>query len=70
LFSKKELDWHANNGLRISATLLRTIAMGFAEEVDHGAHRLLGRYDTTVYRGERIPLQAMTMNAFKDLNAS
>jgi len=69
LFSKKELDWHANNGLRISATLLRTVAVGFGEEVDHSAHRLLGRYDTRVYRGGRIPLHAMTMDAFKDLNS-
>lgn len=70
LFSKKELDWHANNGLRISATLLRTAALGLGEEIDHGVHRLLGRYDTDVYKGERIPMQAMTMDAFMQLNGS
>jgi B12-binding domain/radical SAM domain protein len=70
LFSKKELDWHANNGLRISATLLRTIAVGFAQEVGHGAHRLVGHYDTNVFKGERIPVHAITMEAFGQLSGS
>ncbi len=70
LFSKKELDWHANGGLRITGVLLRTMAVGFLQEVDHGLHRLLGRYDTAVYRGERVPLEAMTMQAFRELNST
>ena len=38
---------------------------GLAEELDHGVHRLFGMYDTAVFKGERIPLQAMTMEAFR-----
>jgi hypothetical protein len=68
LFSKQELDWEADSGLRVSATLLRTMVAGFAAEADHGLHRLFGSYDTAVFKGERIPLQAMTMEAFEELN--
>lgn len=70
LFSKKELDWHTNGGLRISAVLLWTMITGFVEEANHGMHRLFGMYDTRVYSGERIPLQAMTMDTFKELSDS
>jgi hypothetical protein len=69
LFTKQELDWEADSGLRISATLLRTMVAGFVAEADHGLHRLFGSYDTAVFGGERIPLQAMTMEAFEELNS-
>ncbi|MGA2199959.1 MAG: TIGR04190 family B12-binding domain/radical SAM domain protein [Nitrososphaerales archaeon] len=68
LFAKQELEWEADSGLRISATLLKTMVAGFAAEADHGLHRLFGSYDTAVFRGERIPLQAMTMEAFEELS--
>ncbi len=42
LFTKQELDWETDSGLRISATLLRTMVGGFAAEADHGLHRLFG----------------------------
>jgi hypothetical protein len=36
--------------------------------MDHGVHRFFGKYDTAVFTGERIHLQAMTMDAFRELN--
>ncbi len=68
LFTKQELDWDSDSGLRVSAALVRTMVSGFIAEVDHGMHRLAGSYDTAVFRGERIPLQAMTMEAFQELS--
>ena len=68
LFSKHELDWETNSGLRVSTALIRTMVAGFIAEADHGLHRLAGTYDTAVFRGERIPIQAMTMEAFEELS--
>jgi B12-binding domain/radical SAM domain protein len=68
LFSKHELDWEANSGIRVSAALLRTMAVGFIAEADRGLHRLLGVYDTAVFSGARIPLQPMPTEAFEALS--
>jgi B12-binding domain/radical SAM domain protein len=51
LFSKRELDWPSDDGLRISARLLLALAAGFAREATYGMYRALGRYDTEVYDG-------------------
>jgi B12-binding domain/radical SAM domain protein len=68
LFKKEELDWETDSGLRVTTALIRTMFVGLAEEMDHGVHRFFGKYDTAVFTGERIPLQAMTMEAFGELN--
>jgi B12-binding domain/radical SAM domain protein len=68
LFKKEELDWEADSGLRVTTALIRTMFVGLAEEMDHGVHRFFGKYDTAVFTGERIHLQAMTMDAFRELN--
>jgi B12-binding domain/radical SAM domain protein len=68
LFTKQELDWASDSGLRVSIPLVATMISGFVAEADHGLNRLFGRYDTAVFRGERIPLQSMTMEAFEELN--
>ncbi|MGA2665619.1 MAG: TIGR04190 family B12-binding domain/radical SAM domain protein [Nitrososphaerales archaeon] len=70
LFSKEELEWEHEGGVRVTLPLVETMVVGFAQEANHGLHRLLGSYDTAVYTGKRIPLQAMTMEAFKELNES
>ena len=68
LFTKQELEWEAESGMRVTMALVGTMVAGFVAEADHGLHRLFGSYDTAVFRGERIPLQAMTMEAFQELN--
>ncbi len=68
LFKKEELEWEGTSGLRVGTAFLRTMFLGLAEEMDHGVHRLFGRYDTAVFDGERVPLEPMTMEAFATLN--
>jgi B12-binding domain/radical SAM domain protein len=53
LFSKRELDWPSGGGLRVGPTLLMALAAGLAREAAYSACRLVGRYDTSVYSGER-----------------
>ncbi len=68
LFKKEELDWDTDSGLRVTTALIRTMFLGLADELDHGVHRFFGKYDTAVFKGGRVPLQAMTMEAFRELN--
>ena len=49
LFSKRELDWPSDGGLRISVRLLLALAGGFVREAGYGLSRALGQYDTEVY---------------------
>ena len=52
LFSKNELEWHSEVGLKITPTLLRIMASGLVEEITHSLYRLAGRYDTSIYDGK------------------
>ncbi|MDG6995612.1 MAG: hypothetical protein JRN52_06800 [Nitrososphaerota archaeon] len=52
LFSKNELEWRSAVGLKFTPTLLRIMASGLVEEVSHSLHRLIGRYDTSIYIGK------------------
>ncbi len=63
LFSKRELEWPSNEGLRISATLLLALAVGFAQEARHSLHRVVGQYDTSVYSGQRVPSNPVAAEA-------
>ena len=63
LFSKMELDWGGSDGLRFGTTILGTLGIGLAEEVVHGFSRLVGRYDTAVYRGPRATPYSETTEA-------
>jgi B12-binding domain/radical SAM domain protein len=55
LFSKRELDWPSDEGLRIGGSLLLALARGFAREAAYSVYRAVGRYDTEVYEGRRTP---------------
>ena len=56
LFSKRELDWPSDEGLRIGGSLLLALARGFLREATYSAYRAAGRYDTDVYEGRRVPM--------------
>jgi hypothetical protein len=56
LFSKRELDWPSDEGLRIGGSLLLALARGFIREAAYSAYRAAGRYDTEVYDGPRVPM--------------
>lgn len=55
LFSKRELDWPSDEGLRVGGSLLLALARGFVKEAEYSIYRAVGRYDTDVYRGNRAP---------------
>ncbi len=63
LFSKRELDWPSNEGLRIGGSLLLALAKGFVREAAYSAYRVAGRYDTEVYDGPRVPIIPAQMRA-------
>jgi radical SAM superfamily enzyme YgiQ (UPF0313 family) len=56
LFSKRELDWPSDEGLRIGGSLVMALARGFVREAAYSAYRAAGRYDTEVYDGPRVPM--------------
>jgi radical SAM superfamily enzyme YgiQ (UPF0313 family) len=58
LFSKRELDWPSDGGLRISVRLLLALAGGFVRETGYGLSRALGQYDTEVYSRRSMGLGA------------
>ncbi len=55
LFSKRELDWPSDEGLRVGGSLLFALARGFVRETSYSLYRAAGRYDTAVYRGGGAP---------------
>jgi len=55
LFSKRELDWPSDEGLRVGGSLLFALAKGFVKETTYSIYRAAGRYDTDVYKGSRAP---------------
>ena len=57
LFSKRELDWPSDEGLRVGGSLMAALAKGFVREAAYSVYRAAGRYDTDVYNGKRAPLQ-------------
>ena len=64
LFSKRELDWPSDEGLRVGGSLLLALARGFIREAAYSAYRAAGRYDTEVYEGLRAPMiQAPTRHS-------
>jgi len=63
LFSKRELDWPSNGGLRVGGSLLLALARGFVREAAYSAYRAAGRYDTEVYDGPRVPIIPAQMEA-------
>jgi len=55
MFSKRELDWPDEEGLRVGGSLLVALANGFMREAAYSMYRAVGRYDTEVYSGKRAP---------------
>jgi B12-binding domain/radical SAM domain protein len=48
LVGEDELKWKTTTGIRISAILLRHIAVALPRELSHGVARLRGRYDVAI----------------------
>jgi B12-binding domain/radical SAM domain protein len=57
LFSKRELDWPSNEGLRVGGSLMAALVRGFVREAAYSIFRAVGSYDTEVYSGRRAPIQ-------------
>jgi B12-binding domain/radical SAM domain protein len=57
LFSKRELDWPSDEGLRVGGRLMFALAGGFVREVTYSIYRAAGRYDTATYCGKRAAVQ-------------
>ena len=55
MFSKRELDWPSDEGLRVGGSLLLALVNGFMREAAYSLFRAVGRYDTEVYSGRRAP---------------
>ena len=55
MFSKRELDWPNDEGLRMGGSLLLALVNGFVREAAYSLYRAVGRYDTEVYSGDRAP---------------
>ena len=55
MFSKRELDWPNDEGLRVGGSLLVALVNGLVREAAYGLFRAAGRYDTEVYSGKRAP---------------
>jgi len=55
MFSKRELDWPNDEGLRVGGSLLIALVNGLVREAAHSLFRAAGRYDTEVYSGRRAP---------------
>jgi B12-binding domain/radical SAM domain protein len=53
LFSKRELDWPSDEGLRVGGRLMSALAGGFVREAAYSIYRAVGRYDTAIYSGKR-----------------
>jgi len=60
MFSKRELDWPNDEGLRVGGSLLIALVNGFVREAAYSLFRAVGRYDTEVYSGKRAPVLAVT----------
>ena len=60
MFSKRELDWPSDEGLRVGGGLLLALAHGFVREAAYSLFRAAGRYDTEVYSGRRAPAMLIT----------
>lgn len=54
LFSKEELSWPLRHRFRLGGRLLQALAAALAGEVGHCAARLIGRFDSAPYRGDRL----------------
>lgn len=63
MFSKRELDWPSDEGLRVGGSLMLALVNGFVREATYSLFRAVGRYDTEVFRGERAPVPLTTRNA-------
>jgi len=53
MFSKRELDWPSDEGLRVGGRLMLALVNGFVREAAYSLFRAVGRYDTEVYSGKR-----------------
>jgi len=51
MFGDNELKWPVRHGFRIGTTLLRSLAAGLAQEVQHTAARLVSRFDVAPASG-------------------
>jgi len=60
MFSKRELDWPSDEGLRVGGSLLLALVNGFVREAAYSLFRAAGRYDTEVYSGKRAPSLLVT----------
>ncbi len=63
MFSKRELDWPNDEGLRVGGSLMAALVSGFVREASYSVYRAIGRYDTAVYRGGRVGQEATRMVA-------
>ena len=63
MFSKRELDWPSDEGLRVGGSLMLALASGFMRETTYSLFRAVGRYDTDVYRGTRAPAHVLATSA-------
>jgi len=57
LFSKRELDWPSDEGLRVGGRLMSALAGGFVREATYSIYRAVGRYDTAIFSGRRAPAE-------------
>jgi B12-binding domain/radical SAM domain protein len=57
LFSKRELDWPSDEGLRVGGRLMSALARGFVREATYSIYRAIGRYDTAIFDGTRATPQ-------------
>jgi hypothetical protein len=60
MFSKRELDWPNDEGLRVGGSLLLALVNGLVRETAYSLFRAVGRYDTEVYSGKRAPALVVT----------
>jgi B12-binding domain/radical SAM domain protein len=66
LFSKRELDWPSNEGLRVGGGLMYALASGFVREMAYSIYRATGRYDTAIFNGKRATTRTVLTATFSD----
>jgi B12-binding domain/radical SAM domain protein len=57
MFSKRELDWPSDKGLRVGGRLMYALIRGFVREATYGIYRATGKYDAAIYSGKRATTQ-------------
>ena len=71
MFSKRELDWPDDEGLRVGGSLLLALVNGLVREAAYSLFRAAGRYDTEVYSGRRATaLMVAPKSIIREVKAS